>query len=64
MNSKLIESFMSLLILAYVFMGGVFIAHLKQGKSFVASFDHAFIWGVWLFAIGNSLNAAAYVAMA
>jgi hypothetical protein len=64
MNPKWVESFMALLILAYVFMGLVFIAHQKQGKSFVASFDKAFIWGVWLFAIGNGINAVTYVAMA
>jgi hypothetical protein len=34
---------MALLILAYVFMDMVFISSHKQGKTFVDSFDKAFV---------------------
>jgi hypothetical protein len=64
MNPKYVETFMALLILAYVFMGVAFIAHQKQGKSFLDSFDKAFIWGGCLFVIGYGIDIVAYVAMA
>lgn len=64
MNPKNVETFMAFLILAYVFMGVVFVAHQKQGKNFVASFDKAFIWGGCLFVIGYGVDTVAYVAMA
>jgi len=64
MNPISIETFGLMFILAYVLMCLVFITHQKQGKSFVDSFDKAFIYGSGLFVIGYSLDAAAYVAMA
>jgi hypothetical protein len=64
MNPKLFDTSMALLILAYVFMGVVFIASQKQGENFVASFDKAFIWGGCLFVIGCGIDTVAYVAMA
>lgn len=64
MNPLIVETFMILLILAYVFMGVVFITSHKQGKSFVASFDKAFLWGSCAFIIGYGLDSAAYVALA
>ena len=64
MNPKYVETFMALLILAYIFMGVIFIAHQKQGKSFLESFDKAFIWGGILFVIGYGIDAVAYIGMA
>jgi hypothetical protein len=64
MNPKNVETFMTLLILAYVFMGVVFVTHQKQGRNFVASFDKAFIWGGCLFLVGYGVDTVAYVAMA
>jgi hypothetical protein len=64
MNPILAETFMAVLILAYVFMGGVFIVSQKQGKTFVESFDKAFIWGGCLFVAGYGLDTVAYVTMA
>jgi len=60
MNPILVETFMAVLVLAYVFMGGVFIVSQKQGKSFVASFDKAFAWGSCLFIFGYGLDTVAY----
>jgi hypothetical protein len=64
MNPILVETFMTVLILAYVFMGGVFIFSQKQGHTFVESFDKAFIWGGCSFIAGYGLNTVAYVTMA
>ena len=62
MNSISVETFMIVLILAYVFMSGVFIVSQKQGHTFVASFDKAIVWGGGFFVIGSCLNTVANVA--
>lgn len=59
-----VETFMIILILAYVFMGGIFMVSQRQGQSFVASFDKAMVWGSGVFVIGSCLDTAAYVAWA
>ena len=64
MNPILIQTFMAALILAYVFMGGVFVVSQKQGKTFVASFDKAIVWGGCLFVVFCGLNTVVYVAWA
>jgi high-affinity Fe2+/Pb2+ permease len=62
MNPLMIETFLSLLVVVYVFMGGVFMFSQAKGKSFLASFDKAFVWGTGFFVISYGLNAAAYAA--
>jgi hypothetical protein len=53
---------MIMLILAYLFMGVVFIASQRQGQAFIASVDKAFVWGSYFFVIGCCLNTVAYMA--
>jgi preprotein translocase subunit YajC len=57
----LVETLMTMLILACIFMGVVFIISQRQGKSFIASFDKAIVWGSGLFVIGGFLSTVAYV---
>lgn len=61
MNYSLIEILMTVLILACVFMGAVFIAHQKKGQTFIESFDKAVAWGSGLFVIGGCLGTVAYL---
>lgn len=49
MNHTFIETLMVTLIVACMFMGGVFIVNQKRGQSFLASFDKAMVWGSGLF---------------
>ena len=58
----LLAPFMTVLILAYIIMGVVFIASQRQGKTFIASVDKAFVWGSCFFVIGCCLNTIAYMA--
>lgn len=62
MNHTLVEMLMATLILACVFMSGVFIISQRQGKTFIASFDTAIVWGSSLFLVGGCLSTIAYVA--
>jgi hypothetical protein len=64
MNSTLIETVMVLIVLAYIFMAGIFFVNQQQGQSFIASFDKALAWGSMVFLIGCGLDTAAYVAWA
>jgi len=64
MNPALVETFMAVLILAYVFMGAVFVSRQNKGHTFVASFDKAFAWGSCLFVVAYSLDTVAYAAFA
>lgn len=64
MNPTLAETFMIMLILAYVFMGGVFIVSQKRGHTFIASFDKALVWGTCLFVISYGLDTAAFATWA
>ena len=61
MNPVLVETFMSILILAYLVMLGAFFYHQNKGKSFVDSFDKAFESGCILFFVGYGVNASAYM---
>jgi hypothetical protein len=40
------------IILAYIVMCSIFILSPKQGKSFMDSFDKAFLWGCCISIIG------------
>ena len=62
MHHTLIEMLMTLLIMACAFMSAVFIAHQKQGQTFIASFDKAIAYGSYLFVIGCCLSTATYFA--
>ena len=62
MNPIAVETFMIVLILVYVFMSGIFIFSQKQGRSFIVSFDKAFVWGSCLFVAGYGVDTVAYVA--
>ncbi len=62
MNPISVETFMIVLILACVCMGGVFIVSQRKGQTFIASFDKAILWGSALFVIGSCLDTVAYVA--
>lgn len=61
MNHTLVETLMTTLILACIFMGAAFIFFQKQGQSFIASFDKAIVWGLGLFVIGSSLSTVTFV---
>ncbi len=61
MNPISIETFGLMLILAYMLMCAVFMLCQKKGKSFVDSFDKAFLWGSCLFVIGYSLDTVTYL---
>ena len=61
MNHSLIEIIMLALIVGYVFMSVVFIAHQIQGKNFIASFDKAVRWGGYLFVAGSGLGTAVHL---
>ncbi len=63
MNPVLVEIFMFAIIMAYVFMGGIFVFSQKQGKNFIASFDMAVVWGMGAFVTGCCLDTVAYVAL-
>jgi hypothetical protein len=62
MNPISVETFMFVLILAYVLMCGIFILRQRQGHTFIASFDKAIVWGGGFFIIGSCLNTVASVA--
>lgn len=64
MNPKLVATCTALLILAYLFMCVVFIAHQKRGHNFAASFDKAFLWAGCLFIFGYAIDTAVYAEMA
>jgi steroid 5-alpha reductase family enzyme len=64
MNPVSVETFMIVLILAYVFMSGIFIISQRQGQTFIASFDKAIVWGSGFFVIGSCLDTIAYVTWA
>lgn len=50
---------LALSVLAYVFMGIVFIVYQKRGQSFIASFDKAVVWAIGFFVVGSTLTAIA-----
>ena len=61
MNPFLVETFLAILVLVYVFMGGVFIFNQKHGKTFADSLDKAILWGSYLFFIGCGMNTVVYL---
>lgn len=61
MNPIAIETFGLMLIMAYVLMCVIFLLCQKKGKSFVDSFDKAFLWGSSLFIIGYGLDTVTYL---
>ena len=61
MNPLLVETFMSMLILAYIAMAVTFVFQQKKGKTFLESFDKALASGCVLFLVGYGVNASAYV---
>ena len=63
MNPISFETFGFILILAYVLMCTIFLLCQKQGKSFVDSFDKAFLWGSSLFAIIYSVDTISFFTM-
>lgn len=63
MNPISLETLGIMLIFAYVFMCSIFLMHQKRGKSFVDSFDKAFMWGSAIFVIGYGLDTVTYATM-